>query len=197
MVVLILLVAKTVEWGEFLHKPNERFHDFNRIREEIEAETDRSTGRNKGVSPNPIRLRIFSPYVLNLTLVDLPGMTRVPVGDQPHDIEQQIRAMIRTYISKPTTIVLAVTAANTDISNSDALQLAREVDPDGNRTIGVITKIDIMDRGTDALDVLLGRVIPLKLGYELLRTPSLRLHSLIFVVLNASHHPQLHWCHQP
>jgi replication fork clamp-binding protein CrfC len=70
-------VISEVEWGEFLHKPNEMFYDFNKIREEIERETDRLTGKNKGVSPTPINLRIYSSHVLNLTIVDLPGMTRV------------------------------------------------------------------------------------------------------------------------
>eukprot|EP00013_Stygamoeba_regulata_P016583 CAMPEP_0177682830 /NCGR_PEP_ID=MMETSP0447-20121125/31460_1 /TAXON_ID=0 /ORGANISM="Stygamoeba regulata, Strain BSH-02190019" /LENGTH=759 /DNA_ID=CAMNT_0019192343 /DNA_START=212 /DNA_END=2491 /DNA_ORIENTATION=- len=153
------------EWGEFLHKPNQLFYDFNKIREEIEAETARTTGHNKGISPIPINLKIYSPHVLNLTLVDLPGMTRVPVGDQPVDIEMQIRKMVLGFISKRNAIILAVTAANTDMATSDAIQLAREVDPEGLRTLGVITKIDIMDKGTDALDMLLGRVIPLKLGF--------------------------------
>ena len=69
------------------------------------------------------------------------------------------------YVSKPTTIMLAVTAANTDLANSDALQMAREVDPEGHRTIGVLTKLDLMDPGTDAMDMLNGRIIPLRLGY--------------------------------
>ncbi len=60
-----------------MHKPNEMFYDFDKIREEIDRETDRITGKNKGVSPIPINLKIYSPHVLNLTLVDLPGMTRV------------------------------------------------------------------------------------------------------------------------
>lgn len=153
------------EWGEFLHKPNEMFSDFQKIREEIEAETDKLTGSNKGVSNKPIRLKIYSPHVLNLTLVDLPGMTRIPVGDQPPDIEKQIRSMILEYISNPNAIILSVSAANTDLANSDGIQLAKEVDPEGNRTIGVITKLDIMDRGTDAFDVLTGKVIPLRLGF--------------------------------
>jgi replication fork clamp-binding protein CrfC len=157
--------SATQEWGEFLHKPNEMFYDFNEIREEIIRETDRLTGKNKGISAQPINLKIYSPHVVNLTLVDLPGITKVPVGDQPSDIETQIRRMIMTYIKKPTCIILAVTPANTDLANSDALQLAREVDPEGVRTIGVITKIDLMDKGTDAMDVLTGKVIPLNLGF--------------------------------
>jgi dynamin 1-like protein len=110
-------------------------------------------------------LRIFSPNVLTLTLVDLPGLTKVPVGDQPRDIEKQIRDMLMRYISKPNAIILAVTAANTDLANSDGLKMARETDPEGTRTIGVLTKVDLMDQGTDVVDILAGRVIPLKLGY--------------------------------
>lgn len=69
--------------------------------------------------------------MLNLTLVDLPGMTKVPVGDQPSDIEQQIKEMILGYIANPNSIILAVTAANTDIATSESLKLAKEVDHDG------------------------------------------------------------------
>lgn len=87
------------------------------------------------------------------------------MGDQPRDIERQIRDMLMKYISKPGCIILAVTAANTDLANSDGLKLAREVDPEGTRTIGVLTKIDLMDQGTDVVDILAGRIIPLRLGY--------------------------------
>ncbi|KAK8916117.1 Dynamin-related protein 3A [Platanthera zijinensis] len=153
------------EWGEFLHLPGSRFYDFSDIRREIQAETDREAGGNKGVSDKQIRLKIFSPKVLNITLVDLPGITKVPVGDQPKDIESRIRTMILSYIKHGTCIILAVSPANADLSNSDALQMARVADPDGSRTIGVITKLDIMDKGTDARNFLLGNVIPLKLGY--------------------------------
>ncbi|CAG8719404.1 8438_t:CDS:10, partial [Acaulospora morrowiae] len=144
------------EWGEFLHIPGEKFTDFNKIREEIVKETEAKTGKNAGISPAPINLRIYSPNVLTLTLV--------PVGDQPKDIEKQIRDMILKYITKPNAIILAVTAANTDLANSDGLKLAREVDPEGSRTIGVLTKIDLMDQGTDVVDILAGRIIPLRLG---------------------------------
>lgn len=120
---------------------------------------------NKGVSDKQIRLKISSPNVLNMTLVDLPGITKVPVGDQPSDIESRIRKMIMSHIRQPNCIILAVTPANADLATSDALQLAREADPTGFRTIGVITKLDIMDRGTDASNFLLGKVVPLKLGY--------------------------------
>ncbi|XP_063302829.1 dynamin-1-like protein isoform X5 [Pelobates fuscus] len=152
------------EWGKFLHTKNKIYTDFDEIRQEIENETERISGNNKGISSEPIHLKIFSPNVVNLTLVDLPGMTKVPVGDQPKDIELQIRELIIRYISNPNSIILAVTAANTDMATSEALKIARESDPDGRRTLAVITKLDLMDAGTDAMDVLLGRVIPVKLG---------------------------------
>lgn len=97
-------------------------------------------------------------------MVDLPGITKIPVGDQPIDIEQQIREMILTYISNPNSIILAVTPANTDFATSEAIKLAREVDKEGRRTLSVVTKLDLMDAGTDAIDVLCGRIIPIKLG---------------------------------
>lgn len=71
-----------------------------------------------------------------MTLVDLPGIAKVPVGDQPSDIEARIRAMVSEYIRHPTCVILAVSAANVDLANSDALDMARGVDPDGHRTIG-------------------------------------------------------------
>ena len=68
------------EWGQFLHI-DKRFTDFDEIRKEIEQETFRVAGQNKGISKLPIHLRIYSPNVLDLTLVDLPGLTKVRVCD--------------------------------------------------------------------------------------------------------------------
>ncbi|CAF3443664.1 vacuolar protein sorting-associated protein 1 [Fusarium graminearum] len=157
--------ANADEWGEFLHAPGQKFYDFSKIRDEISRETEAKVGKNAGISPAPINLRIYSPNVLTLTLVDLPGLTKVPVGDQPRDIERQIREMVLKHIGKSNAIILAVTAANQDLANSDGLKLAREVDPEGQRTIGVLTKVDLMDEGTDVIDILSNRVIPLRLGY--------------------------------
>ncbi|XP_048837649.1 LOW QUALITY PROTEIN: dynamin-1-like protein [Brienomyrus brachyistius] len=156
--------VKAEEWGTFLHCKNKIFTDFGEIRVEVEEETERGSGDSKGISPEPIHLKIFSPHVLNLTLVDLPGITKVPVGDQPEDIESQVQDMILSFISNPNSIILAVSPANSDLATSDALKLAREVDPDGRRTLLVVSKLDLMDAGTDALEVLLGRVIPVHLG---------------------------------
>ncbi|XP_045492574.1 dynamin-1-like protein isoform X9 [Colias croceus] len=152
------------EWGKFLHTKEKIYTDFDQIRQEIERETDRMAGSNKGICPEPINLKIYSTKVVNLTLVDLPGITKVPIGDQPEDIENQIRNLIIKHIANPNSIILAVTAANTDMATSEAIKMAKEVDPDGRRTLAVVTKLDLMDAGTDAIDILCGRVIPVKLG---------------------------------
>ncbi|XP_026326385.1 dynamin-1-like protein isoform X3 [Hyposmocoma kahamanoa] len=152
------------EWGKFLHTKEKIYTNFEEIRQEIERETDRMAGSNKGICPEPISLKIYSTKVVNLTLVDLPGITKVPIGDQPEDIENQIRNLIIKYIANPNSIILAVTAANTDMATSEAIKMAKEVDPDGRRTLAVVTKLDLMDAGTDAIDILCGRVIPVKLG---------------------------------
>ncbi|XP_061715162.1 dynamin isoform X8 [Cydia pomonella] len=162
---ILQLIHGNAEYAEFLHCKGKKFVDFNEVRSEIEAETDRITGSNKGISPVPINLRVYSPNVLNLTLIDLPGLTKVPIGDQPVDIEAQIKGMIFQFIRRESCLILAVTPANTDLANSDALKLAKEVDPQGLRTIGVITKLDLMDEGTDARDVLENKLLPLRRGY--------------------------------
>jgi dynamin 1-like protein len=97
----------------------------------VQAETEREVGYNKGVSDKEIRLKISSPNVLDMSLVDLPGITKVPVGDQPSDIEARIRKMIMAHIKQENCIILAVSPANSDLATSDALQMAREADPTG------------------------------------------------------------------
>lgn len=159
---------QAAEWGEFLHKPGKRYYDFTQIRAEIVRDTDRLAGTgalSKGVSANPINLKIYSPKVLSLTMVDLPGLTKVAVQGQPEDIAEQILQINVQYGSNPNAILLAVTGANTDLASSDALKLARELDPRGDRTIGVLTKLDLMDPGTDVGEIMHNRVIPLRRGY--------------------------------
>jgi dynamin 1-like protein len=102
---------------------------------------------------------------LDLTVVDLPGLVKNAVDGQDPRIVEQIQKMVRDIISQKESLILAVTPANDDLANSDSIRIAREVDPLGDRTIGVITKLDLMDAGTNARDVLQNRVYPLKLGY--------------------------------
>eukprot|EP00092_Neocalanus_flemingeri_P019972 GFUD01021632.1.p1 GENE.GFUD01021632.1~~GFUD01021632.1.p1 ORF type:complete len:865 (+),score=244.67 GFUD01021632.1:433-3027(+) len=162
---ILQLINGPTEYGEFLHCKGQKFMDFLSIMKEIEDETDRVTGENKGISNLPINLRVYSPHVLNITLIDLPGLTKLAVGDQPTDIGDQIKDMIMTYICRETCLILAVTPANTDLATSDALCMARTADPEGLRTIGVLTKLDLMDEGTDARDIIENKLLPLRRGY--------------------------------
>jgi len=152
------------EWAEFLHTKNRVFTDWDEVRREIERETDAVAGSNKGICPDPISLKFYSTSVLSLTMVDLPGLTKVAVGEQPEDIEAQIKSLILKFITNPNSIILAVSPANADMATSESLKIARDIDPDGRRTLAVVTKLDLMDAGTDAIDILCGRVIPVKLG---------------------------------
>ena len=152
-------------WAIFEERKGQKFTDFIKVRQTIEALTDEVCKTNKNIIDKPIVLNVYSQTCPDLTLVDLPGVTRVPIGDQPKNIEQITKDMARRYAEDPLTIILCVIAANSDIATSDGLMLAKEIDTTGSRTIGVLTKLDIMDAGTDARKVLMNEEIPLKLGY--------------------------------
>ncbi len=152
-------------WAIFEERKGTKFTDFIKVRETIEALTDEVCKTNKNIVDKPIVLNVYSQTCPDLTLVDLPGVTRVPIGDQPKNIEQITKDMARRYAEDPLTIILCVIAANSDIATSDGLKLAKEIDVTGSRTLGVLTKLDIMDAGTDARKALLNEEIPLKLGY--------------------------------
>ena len=152
-------------WAIFEERKGTKFTDFIKVRETIEELTDEVCKTNKNIIDKPIVLNVYSQTCPDLTLVDLPGVTRVPVGDQPKNIEEITKNMARRYVDDPLTIILCVIAANSDIATSDGLMLAKEIDTGGTRTLGFLTKLDIMDEGTDARKVLLNEEIPLKLGY--------------------------------
>jgi len=157
------------ETAQFLHAKG-RIIDISEsaeaVRDEIEAETTRSLGAgNKAVSPEPIMLTISSPRVPNLTLVDMPGLTKIATDGQPASIVRELEEMSRAYIRPKNVIILAISPANADIATSDAMRLVREFDPAGERTLGVLTKLDLMDQGTDAREVLEGKALHLKHGW--------------------------------
>ncbi|GFQ75665.1 dynamin-2 [Trichonephila clavata] len=148
------------EYAIFGHKENEKFTNFNDVKSEIAAQMP---PRHK-FSSVPIQVKIYSPRVLKLTLVDLPGLVRVVVDGQPESSILEVRDMVLSYIKQPESLILAVSPANQDLATSDALEIARTVDPQRLRTIGVLTKLDLMDEGTDARDVLENRQVTLKRG---------------------------------
>ena len=139
--------------------------DFQCIKDKINKLTESTCGKNKNIKDDPLIINIFSQTCPNLTIIDLQGITRVPVGDQPKNIEEITKEMTLRYINDPYTIILCAIDVNQDISTSDGLYLAKEIDYYGERTLGVLTKIDLMDKGTDCKEILLNKLIPLKLGY--------------------------------
>ena len=134
------------------------------MREEIWNRTNALTGPTE-IKDIPIFLEVRSAHVSNLLLIDLPGITKISVSEQSSSIVDVIKNLVTGYIKPSNTILLDVSPANMDLANSDSLQIARSVDPEGSRTLGVITKVDLMDAGTDCLDVLENRSYPLTLGY--------------------------------
>lgn len=144
---------------------NKKYTDFEQIKLEIINETSKILKNKNDVSQNPIILKLYSKKVLTLTLVDLPGLIKVPTSDQPKNICLKIEEICKKFISNRNAIILAVSAATNDIANSEALHLAKIVDPNYERTIGVLTKVDLMDKGTDCIEILAGKIINLKLGF--------------------------------
>ena len=144
----------------------------------IESETRKRAGIKKNISKKPIIMRIFSPNVPTLTLIDLPGLTSVACKDkgQPQDIKKQIIDLASSYIKNPKTLILAVMAARDDLETDMALELIKHYEPNGDRTIGIITKIDLMNKGSDVshyLDNRISKDLQLKYGYFAIKNRSL------------------------
>uniref|UniRef100_A0A670YTD9 MX dynamin like GTPase 1 n=1 Tax=Pseudonaja textilis TaxID=8673 RepID=A0A670YTD9_PSETE len=127
--------------------------------------------RRGNIHDKLITLEISSPDVPDLTLIDLPGITRVAVGTQPPDIGKQIMTLIKRYITKQETINLVVIPSNVDIATTEALKMAQIVDPEGERTLGILTKPDLIDEGTEneTVDIVRNQRVPLKKGYMIVK----------------------------
>ncbi|KAL6481492.1 hypothetical protein MHYP_G00095720 [Metynnis hypsauchen] len=152
--------------GEFIE-----FDDPSLVEGYVEEAQNVLAGDGVGICDDLITLEIMSPDVCDLTLIDLPGIARVPVKGQPEDIGDQIKNLIRTFIEKSETINLVVVPCNVDIATTEALKMAQEVDPEGKRTLAILTKPDLVDRGTEKtiLDVVRNQVIPLSKGYIIVK----------------------------
>ncbi|KAF2985336.1 hypothetical protein EK904_001746 [Melospiza melodia maxima] len=137
----------------------------------IRQAQDVVAGPRGAISPQLISLEVRSPDVPDLTLIDLPGIARVAVGDQPKDIGDQIKKLLKRIIGCKETVNLVVVPCNVDIATTEALKMAQEVDPTGERTIGILTKPDLVDKGTEGaiVKILQNRVIPLKKGYMIVK----------------------------
>lgn len=148
--------------------PDPTHDEVYTIQEQIKKITIQHAGDNKNISNQEIVLTIHSPNVPNLTLVDLPGLTKIACTDkgQPKDIKQQIRTLISSYITDKESIILAVIPAREDVEVDTALEFAKEHDPDGDRICGILTKIDLMNKDNHVQKYLNDNVsVDLRLGY--------------------------------
>lgn len=159
------------EYGEFPALGLGKITDFNQIQKTL-TDLNLAVPESEAISDEPIQLHIFSPNVPDLTLIDLPGFIQVAASDQPESLKQKINLLCEKYIQPPN-VILAISAADVDMANSSALRASRRIDPRGERTIGVITKMDLVD-SMKGYEVLNNRNYPLQMGYVgvITKTPS-------------------------
>lgn len=150
------------EYGEFPSLKLGKITDFSQVQRTL-TDLNLAVPDSDCVSDDPIQLRICSPNVPDLSLIDLPGYIQVASHDQPPELKQKISDLCDKYIQPPN-VILAISAADVDLANSTSLRASRRVDPRGERTIGVITKMDLVDpdRGVTMLS---DKKYPLRLGY--------------------------------
>lgn len=150
------------EYGEFPALGLGKITDFSQIQKTL-TDLNLAVPALECVSDDPIQLTISSPNVPDLSLIDLPGYIQVSGLDQPTELKQKIADLCDKYIQPPN-VILAISAADVDLANSTALRASRRVDPRGERTIGVVTKMDLVDSQRGA-SILGDRKYPLRLGY--------------------------------
>ncbi|EPS37363.1 hypothetical protein H072_8942 [Dactylellina haptotyla CBS 200.50] len=151
-----------VEYGEFPALNLGKITDFSHIQRTL-TDLNLAVPEKDCVSDDPIRLTIYSKNVPDLSLIDLPGYIQISAMDQPEELKSKIFQLCDKYIQPPN-VILAVSAADVDLANSTALRASRRVDPRGERTIGVITKMDLVDPDRGA-NILRDKNYPLRLGY--------------------------------
>jgi vacuolar protein sorting-associated protein 1 len=149
---------------------------------EIENQTNMKAGTELNICSNPIYVKIYATGIQNLSLIDLPGLTSIAITDkgQPKDIKDQIINLVSSYIKQKNSLIIAVIAARHDIEADMAMELIKNADPQGNRTIGVLTKIDLMNDDSDITNYLENNVsndLKLKYGYFGIRNKPMGLMS--------------------
>jgi len=150
------------EYGEFPALGLGKITDFTQIQRTL-TDLNLAVPAEDCVSDDPIQLRIYSPNVPDLSLIDLPGYIQVAGHDQPPELKEKISQLCEKYIGPPN-VILAISAADVDLANSTSLRASRRVDPRGERTIGVVTKMDLVSAERGAA-ILADRNYPLRLGY--------------------------------
>ncbi|XP_009677786.1 interferon-induced GTP-binding protein Mx isoform X2 [Struthio camelus] len=150
---------------------SEELQNPSEVEKAIRAAQNIVAGTKGAISRELISLEVWSPTVPDLTLIDLPGIARVAVGDQPEDIGEQIKKLLKNIIGNKETLNLVVVPCNVDIATTEALKMAQEVDPKGERTLGILTKPDLVDKGTEEsiVNIIQNLIVPLKKGYMVVK----------------------------
>eukprot|EP00915_Cephaloidophora_sp_WS-2016_P000952 GHVH01001251.1.p1 GENE.GHVH01001251.1~~GHVH01001251.1.p1 ORF type:complete len:703 (-),score=79.02 GHVH01001251.1:1187-3295(-) len=159
-------------WISFSHLGDKKV-DISKAKDEIEKRSDEILSKEFPendpkicISATPIEIHLYSTNpVAEISFIDLPGLTRVALTGQCADMSLRLRELSLKYCSPANTIILAITPLNTDLANSESLTLAKACDPEGARTVGVLTKADLVEDGVDVSKLLDGSLLPLPLGY--------------------------------
>ncbi|XP_058734094.1 dynamin-related protein 4C-like [Vicia villosa] len=141
--------------------------DEANVSDAINTATEELAGTSKGVSNTPLTLIVKKNGVPDLTMVDLPGITRVPVHGQPDNICDQIKDMIMEYITPEESIILNVISANVDFATCESIRMSQTVDKTGLRTLAVVTKSDKSPEGL--LEKVTADDVNIGLGYVCVR----------------------------
>jgi len=150
---------------EFNHSPR-IYTSAEKVAEEIESlQFSRAQAR--------IELKVYMRKTPNFTIIDTPGLINISLDSETQKNNfENIQKTLFGLSEEFDCSYLAVSAANIDIANSGSLNMAKKLDPKGQRTISVLTKIDLMDKGTDCVDVLLNKIYHLELGNFGIISPS-------------------------
>ena len=144
---------------------NKKITDFETVRNYLQQKMDETARTDMGISSDPVVVKIYAKEGVTISMIDMPGLTKIALQGQNANFPSLIEDINKTYIQNPNSIILAVSPANVDVANSDALRLAKDFDPDGVRTIGVFTKMDLVEDPNTIKKAFEGRAYPLKNGY--------------------------------
>lgn len=156
---------KTDKDFEYAMIDDKMVKSFGKIKQHILKAMNDNCGEGITISHKKVVLDVYLKNSMEISLIDLPGLTQIPLVGQPCDIDMQLERMALEYIKDESTIIMAIVAANIDISTAEVLKLAKRVDPDGARTLGVLTKIDLMDKDTDCYEILTNKITRLEKGF--------------------------------
>lgn len=138
---------------------------FGKVKQHIVKAMSENCGEGVAISHKKVTVDVYLHNCIEISLIDLPGLTKIPLEGQPLDIETQLEKITIDCIKEENTIIMAIVPANIDITTAEVLKLCKRVDPEGSRTLGVLTKIDLMDKETNCLEILKNNVTRLSKGF--------------------------------